>query len=360
MRLLKLPAWLRPAQARDRSPGARLALTSFALAVLLVAFVILLWAIGIFDFHKKVTAGNAKVYAAVLGLVGGLFATAFTFLAALLKYSIDVRTLGQAHETERRLRLETSIRAVELLTEEGKKALPTRQAGALFVLGSLDQLEFALPLLGEIWPENDISPAAAVWVVNRALLSDDPQLQDDAALALLANARSLALQSSACFEWPPCISFKWKTEIDVGAREKLLDALIEVLASKSKADWDPDCVSSLLVNLDLIRRNDDEPRIRNGAALAVSLLFESGLYDAVPTLFAPEGTLSVPTLRAEVAQQVENIGNEIATSLQQRVNSLRGVWVGKDGADRLEAPAASVPGLSNIWPTPAGESRSAR
>ena len=77
---------------------------------------------------------------------------------------------------------------------------------------------------------------------------------------------------AACFEWPPCISFKWKTEIDVGAREKLLDALIEVLASKSKADWDPDCVSSLLVNLDLIRRNDDEPRIRNGAALAVSLL----------------------------------------------------------------------------------------
>jgi hypothetical protein len=357
--------WLRRhVQARDRDPGASLALISVVLAVFLVGFVVLLWAIGLFDFDKRVTAGNAQVYAAVLALLGGVFATAFTFAAALLKYSVDVQTLRQAHETElrtagqadeaeQRLRLETAIRAVELLTEDGKEALPTRQAGALFVLGNLNQHEFALTLLGELWPRNEVLAAAAVVVIDRALLSGNPQIETDAALLLAANARSL-VQSSSCYEWPSCISFKWTNKIDRRAREALLDALIEVLAAKTKSDWDAGCANSILLHLDIIRRTDDEAHIKNGAALAMRLLLDSDLLDGITALFGPHGEVSVGELRKEVTQALESTGDEISDLLEQKVNDLRGRW-GDDAKDVL--PAASVPGFSKVEPTPGTTSR---
>lgn len=297
---------------------------SLVLAVLLGAFITLLWVIGVFDLQKKATARNAQVYAAVLGLVGGFFATALTFVAALLKHSIDVRTLGQARETEQRLRLETSIRAVELLTENGREASPSRQAGALFVLGSLDQLDFALALLAEIWPKRDISPMAAVWVVNRALMSQDEQTQIDGALQLVSNADTLKDTSAlSCYEWPPYLS-RWTNDIAVIARENLLDALLKVLASKPR--WDPDCVNTFLLDFDQIRRIDDAPHIRDGAVLAMNLLLGMDQYAHDFNLLAPHGKVSVAELQAQVSAQASSIEGPAGSFLVQSVDALRTAW----------------------------------
>jgi hypothetical protein len=347
MRLRKA-TWLRlphiHLRVRAAGPSASLAAISLVLGVLFVSFVSLLWAIGFFDFHKK--AANAQIYAATLVLVGGFFATAFTFVAALLKHSIDVRTLGQARETEQRLRLETSIRAVELLTEDGKTASPSRQAGALFVLGSLGQLDFALALLAEVWPKRDISSAAAVWVVNRALMSDDEHTQKDAAILLASNAETLKdTAAESCWEWPSCFHYGWMN-IAVLARENLLDALLKVLISKSKGEWDPSCIHTFLMDFNLIREFETTPHIRDGAVVAMDVLLGLDLYAHGGYMLDRGGKVGVEELRAQVSAQRSIIGG--LGFFRPSLNALQ-AWVETGTAAR--APAGPTLGATSSAPT---------
>jgi hypothetical protein len=315
--------------------------TSLALLALLAAFVVLLWRVGLFDFQQKVS--DAKVFAAVLGLVGGLFATSMTFAAALLKHSIDVRNLGQARETEARLRLETSIRAVELLTDEGQKATRTRQAGALFVLSSLDQLDFSLALLDEIWPAGDITTTAAVWVVNRALRGEDERIQLDAATLLARNAARLTF-GTRCYEWPPCVSHKWPNSIPVLARQSLLEALIKMTASRPACKWEYACVNTLIVQFNCIFKFDQARYIRDGAALCLELLLDSRFYRGRDyRMKLPSGPLSVADLRDEVKAALVAGDVEVTDQTRNAVERLRPTWMGKEEADDVEAKLATGP-----------------
>jgi len=313
---------------RPVAPQSSVRWISLGLLLLLAGFVVLLWRVGLFDFQKKVS--DAKVFAAVLGLVGGLFATAMTFVAALLKHSVDVRTLGQTRETEARLRLETSIRAVELLTDQGKKATEARQAGALFVLSSLDQLDFSLALLTELWPAGDVTTTAAVWVINRALTSGDEQLQVDAA-SLLSKHGKLLTATARCFEWPTCLTLKWTNDIHVLARESLLEALVKTTASRSLEEWEDTCVNALVVQFNCIRENDDALHNKNGAALCMNVLLDSPLYAGQDVdLLLPSGPLSVIRLRADVAAAVDAIrGGEVSDYILAAVEALRPSWTGE-------------------------------
>jgi hypothetical protein len=112
--------------------GRVVALIAIVFVITFGAALALFWPVGVFD--TDTTATNGQIVAAALALVGVLVTASLTFVGVLLKHSIDTRTLEQARATEWRLRLETAIQAVELLTEDGKAGAPTRQAGAL--LGS--------------------------------------------------------------------------------------------------------------------------------------------------------------------------------------------------------------------------------
>ena len=127
---------------------------------------------------------STQVVAPALALVGVLVAAALTFIGVLFRRSIDERAEG-------RLRLETSIRAVELLGAQGQPTTPPQQAGALFVLANLGQLDFALALLAEIWPRDEISASAASWIVEAGILSSDEDQQNEACLQLFVNAAKM-------------------------------------------------------------------------------------------------------------------------------------------------------------------------
>lgn len=323
-----------------REPELRLIHVAIVLLVLFGIFVVVLWQVGLFDVGA--TTGDAQRFAAVLGLVGGFFATLLTFAAALLKHSVDVRTLGQARETEDRLRLETSIQAVSLLTEEGKKAQPTRQAGALFVLGSLGQVDFALALLSELWPKGDISSAAAVWVVNRALLEGNEQTQIDAALQLSSNAVSLTETSTAsCWEWPACISFAWPQTIYASAREELFYALIKVMRAKDA--WSDECRNSMVFELDVIRKTEQEPHIRSAAILCLDMLLATEFASDNSQLLLPGGPLMVDTLRAEIAPLVDDARIGAPTLAVTEIDELRNTWVGDADEDEASPRPGRLP-----------------
>jgi hypothetical protein len=291
------------------------------LLLLVASSATLLWRLGIFD--TKTRASNAQILAAAIGLVGVLVTASLTFIGVLLKHSIDGRTLHQTAETEGRLRLETSIRAVELLTEEGQPATPTRQAGALFVLINLNQLDFAYALLGQIWTNREISPGAAVWVINQLLLNGSPSLQQGAAVLLYANADALATESD--FEFPDCVTFRWRNDLPTGVREHLVAAILRCLLSKPRDAWDSGVINSVVAQLDLIRRTDDAPHVRGAAVLGLAALFEtSAVKDDI--LLAPDGEIDVDQLKSEITRVQSEVVADVASEHARLAEGLRTNW----------------------------------
>ena len=104
--------------------------TAPVVAGVVVLFAILagvLVAVGVFD--NSASKNDVAIVAGMLTLLGGLIASSFTLVGLLLKHSIDRRTARLADETEHRLRLETSIKAVELLTLPDGSPAPPRPPG---------------------------------------------------------------------------------------------------------------------------------------------------------------------------------------------------------------------------------------
>ena len=295
------------------------------LLVLYGGFVILLWRLGILDVDGKT---DTQVLAAVLGLLGGLFAASLTFVGVLLKHSVDVRTLRLSWETEARLRLETSIRAVQLLaTSDGKTAPPTQQAGALFTLVHLGQLELALPLLREIWSRGEISSSAAVSVLDHALCSDDEALQRGAAWILAANAPRLR-DERACWDFPESVSLRWRNDLHVYAREGLVDALIGALVSVDPADWPRGCTNAFLVQFDAIRKAEDREHLRASAVIAMHLILNSHGYTGVDfDLIVSEGPMNTGPLREAISMLVPDARPEASDDHVQRIRAVWDDWV---------------------------------
>jgi hypothetical protein len=334
---------MRSSFARFYDPVVAGAISFVAYAVI----VVLLWRGGLFDFSA--TTDNAQQVAAVLGVVAG-------FLGLLLKHSVDIRTSKQFEASEERLRLETSLRAVELLTDHERVASPPeRQAGALFVLASkpLDQVEFALALLGELWPKNEISPSAAVWVVNKALMSGDRRMQEDAAGALARNAASLTEEGASiengspiCWRWPACVTWDWSTEIALPARELILEALIKVMKSKDREAWKERCAMAFLGQFEYIRKVDDERVVRDTAVRCMALLFDAALVgiDRDSERVYRGHAMTVPDSKTvgELRDEVSRLAPKIAESdlhpyRARLIKDLRAKWV--DNVGVVEAPA---------------------
>lgn len=226
-----------PALARtsvSKLPPTRVWPLVLGVVALFGIVVLVVWQTGLLD--KKTPASNTQLVVAMLTLLGGLVASSFTLVGVLLKHSIDRRSASLAGEAEARLKLETAIKAVELLTmPDGASAPGERQAGALFVLASapLQQLDLALALLSEHWGSGAISSSAAIWVIDRALREPDPQMQSQAAWILRSHLKEVARPDSQDLHWPPYVGLDagWPAaDIAYAARVQLVWALALALS----------------------------------------------------------------------------------------------------------------------------------
>jgi hypothetical protein len=231
--------------------------------------VLLLWRMGLLSPAGE--GSDVQIVVAVLGLVGGLFAASITFLGVLIKQSVDERNLRLAEEAEDRLQLEASIRAVDLLsTPDGSKPPKTKQAGALFALVHLGQLELAVTLVNEMWPAGDISDRAALSILDEALESDDVELQTNAAWDVVGQAK--ALVSDDGYTAPTVLS-EWRTSLDDEAREILMRAVIEMM-TEAAGKWERTGFSAFLDLCERIRQRETVPRIRAAASMLAFLIVE--------------------------------------------------------------------------------------
>jgi hypothetical protein len=229
-----------------------------AVAAVLLALLAALVLLLLVDAHARTDTG----------IIAALSATVLSFVGALLKHSIDTRT-------ERRLRLETCIRAVGLLsTRWGRPSPPVQQAGALFTLVNLDEVEFALALLNEMWPRGDIDSGAATWVIDRALLTKKPAVQMEAS-AILTNNASKLLLPGGCWSWLQSLGFGWDKHLPLFARRWLFEGLVDVLRARPYEEWTRECLSSMFRIFAAIWRDEDAREIQASATLVLDILLDS-------------------------------------------------------------------------------------
>ena len=299
-------------------PGSRResAQTIVPVAVFLVVvyggLILVLWQIGIFDLGDET---NAQVIAPVLALLGAAFGASLTLVGVMLKHSIDIRTFRLAQ-------LEACIRGVDLFVmSDGTPAPPARQAGAMFALTQLGQVGFALALLREAWDRDEISPSAAIWVIDRGLESGDPQLEQDAA-ALLASQATRLVSSDGRWVLPAAIDSKWPVKLHLYARQLLLQALIRGLGAREPDEWDDEDINWLVLEFDLIRTREKKNHVGAGAVLALQLLLHSRHY--------PDGTADLLTAGGPVQIEASNVDGLVPraywTAARQSVEEVERLW----------------------------------
>jgi hypothetical protein len=166
-------------------------------------------------YHQAKTA-HTQVVVATIGVVGVSITAVGSLVGVLVKTSIDARAARLAEEAEANrkteaanaaelAKLETAMRAVELLTNpDGSPAAGARQAGALMVLcfPPLEQLDPALALLETNWRSGGIAASAGVTIIERALSSPSGAMQEEAAAILFRHSDLLVSSDGRSCYWP--------------------------------------------------------------------------------------------------------------------------------------------------------------
>lgn len=304
---------------------------SLALILMYFGVVGYLWRQGLFDIPD--TESGARVLAAVLALLGGLFAALLTFAGVLLKHSIDERNLAlqkeiadrlklEGEEAEERLKLDTFIRAAGLLaTDAGTPAPKTQQAAALFALADLNHLRFMLALLREMWPAGAISPTSACWLVNECLLGEDANIQMEAAGILKENAKSLTA-SAECMDFPEVASGSWPTSLPLYAAQSVLVALFRAIHSRPARKWSTLCLNGAALTLVEAIRNEEDAGVRHMARLLLNILLTRPPVKPNKVLLLPNEKLDLAKISSktdleEAKRDAPVQGLEMANQLEE-------------------------------------------
>lgn len=262
-----------------------------------IIVVIAMAAIGLFDFSTDEAGG--KVIAAALSLVGVFFTSVVGLVGSLLKASYDRHSLAIQQEANKRLRMETAINAIGLMaTSEGNEAPPTQKAGALFALASLGQMKFALAILSELLRiEGGIHPASAKWLIDKALISSDEQLQKGA-IDLL----DVHLESFADWKfWPEVFNDYWPMELSGYARTIALICLLKFPLLYPADQWEIDPLNNIYWLLANIMKVENDPFIKAGAARALHVFHQHPKFQPKDVLSGPQGeTLLIEDVITEI------------------------------------------------------------
>jgi len=169
----------------------------------------------------------------VLAFVGTFLTAALTFIGLVVKDQGDRRLELERHREDQRLEVEAAMKAAALLScPDGKPAHPATVAGALLALSSLDQTRLAVNLLHQLWPTDGVSGPIAALVLERALTSPDPALQNEGAVALLANVQHAMCATDdgrALYSWPSSFDCAWRhSPPSLEARHMLLEAWLRL------------------------------------------------------------------------------------------------------------------------------------
>lgn len=204
-----------------------------------------------------------------LKLIGIAMTALASVLGIALKVSFDEKTLKLNEQAENRLKIETEINAIKLLTTNSGYPAPAEQkSGALFALVNSDQVDFALHLLDVL--KDQLPMSTLIWVLDKGLMSENTNTQEMASYILSANPDKFITDDIIGFpeiikQYP--FNWSWKT------RQHICRLFINGIP---KAQKSPPAIITLYTYLAafLLRESKykDEGLIYNGLLNCLSVL----------------------------------------------------------------------------------------
>jgi len=325
------------------------------IAIILVMFILflaLLWKIGLFDFSG--TESSAKIVAATIALVAGLFGSLVSLFGILLKQSFDHRTLNLKIqeenrlklesernnnlriEGEKRLKLEAAIQAVQLLsTSSGAEVPMTQRAGVLFSLAHLDLIDLALTMLNQMLANDRIDAETTSWLLDKAINSNNESTQINASVLLEIHVERLLLdEGRACF--PDSVVDNWDTNLPVDVRDNIAVALLKLVSSRHQKDWDVGVLNTIIATLISIWRTETETRI----SLAVAVCLEKIVQNITPghIIYYSTGDVLIDDVKQKLTELLkDNDPGKLSHRYVLSAKILAEDWLGK-ATDRSTEP----------------------
>ncbi len=308
--------------------------TVVAVVVSYVILVIVLWKVGLIDFTG--TDNSAKVYSALIALVGGFFSVIVSIIGLILKYSLDQRNTDIKEQAERRLelesqrnnalkteaenrlKLEAAIRAVGLLsTNTGTLAPMIQRAGALFALTSLNRYKLATALTAELLAKDELDAYSASSILDHAIESGDQRTQEEA-IGVFNYYVERFLSPNGAVVLPDSLH-NWRADLTDYSRQWAAMALGRLLIARPLSEWDENHANAILSALSLawLRETKEELKQDVGAILKSALK----AYPGLDTIFHPQQQIRIRDIRFQVASVTPFFDAVIA--LQKRIEK----WV---------------------------------
>lgn len=188
----------------------------------------------------------AAMFAAVVTLIGTLFAERASRQTAVRDQQTREDQDKLARQAEHRLALETAARLLELIAVEGGYAPKAKVAGAIATLIHLQRGTVAIRILGELWSAKAIDTDTAVWLVDRVLVPTSPSDVQLAAAELLASHADALVpseddQAANWIKWPRCLHDSWPKALTAEAQNILLLFALRTLTARKPSWWPPRC-----------------------------------------------------------------------------------------------------------------------
>jgi hypothetical protein len=319
----------------DRSHTA-LALTLGTILALFAGLLAFMHHLGLFSYVGSDPNSSSKVVAASLGLVGAFLGAAVSIAGTVVKYSIDRQTESRQEqesrraqalqwEAEQRLKLEAGVRALQLFsTSTGEPTPPIQREGALFMLANLGQHELTLQLVDELLSKEDLSPGAAVAIINQALLHGTEEQQTRAISVFSGHAANMATPSGA--EVPEAL-LNWVPGLPAYVREWGTIALADVLLSRPVQEWSEKYIFqaySVLAALGIAWEEEGDPRLRKNLGAILHPILAA--FPDSQLLCHPRLSVDTDRIRTEVAQILPD--GQATEELLRRLNA----WVAQSTA----------------------------
>jgi hypothetical protein len=263
---------------------------------LCVAILALFAAVAVRLGYKALTGPppSDNALKAMWGFAGGAVAAGVTLTGLWF-------TRAQADRTDQRLALDTTVNSLKLLAAgEGEGYAPHGVvAGAIATLVHLHHPVIAMRALGACWNDGAVDVPSATWLISEIFVLGDEQAQLEAAAMLDAHAHELCADTPGTFSWPAAIEYSWPRMAPLPARLRVLRAVLRVLPSKDRSWWRDggrDGWAAWLLREAM--RHDDDPHIREHAALYIETLLEASTLTVIQTY---DDWMAVDDLRREAA-----------------------------------------------------------
>jgi hypothetical protein len=295
---------------------------------------------------------NDEQFKALWTFVAAALATSATILGALLTKSHNDRTLAiqaeaaaretaMSREVNERLKLETVVGGLQLVSADGKYSPKASIAGGVATLVQLGHPIVAIRTLAALMSEDAVDEETATWLLGQVLTTtvtkgsaaDLRAAKDEAASLLSRHARKFTIPAEPGeFHWPDCVLAQWPRGTSTNGSQNLALALIGVLLSQKRSWWEADATWTWVIyTLDEAFINESNDDVRKMAATFAWTLLE--VSDGETVAGVQDAKWS-----SDLKDRLRGFVDEAA--YQSRVDAIR-AW--GEGSDVRSTPTEHIP-----------------